>query len=107
MLFTYGRYGFHRDSYAFYQSLAGGKHWQKKRFKTEVKPGQSLSFVFNPALAQSQQDQDYSYRYYKNSNIYLGIFQDTKVHLLQANESNDIKDVGYLEYYLNLSGCKN
>lgn len=68
---------------------------------------QQYSLLFSPAFAKSQLYEDYNYRYYNNTNTYLGFFQDKKVHLLQAKVSNDIKDVGYIEYYQHLSGCGN
>ena len=63
--------------------------------------------LFNAPASQSIKTENYTYRHYVNSNSYLGFFQDKKIHLLQANSSNGIKDVGFTEYYQHLAGCAN
>ena len=66
---------------------------------------QQYPTFFSSALAGSQLFEDYTYRYYNDTNTYLGISQDTKVHLLQADLTDKIKDVGYFEYFQQLAGC--
>lgn len=66
---------------------------------------QQYPSIFRPAFSNSQIFGDYYYRYYGGVNTYLGIFQDKKIHFLQANSSNAIADVGYFEYYQYLAGC--
>jgi photosystem II stability/assembly factor-like uncharacterized protein len=61
--------------------------------------------TFSPATAQSQFVGEYIYRYYSDTNTYLGFFQHKKVHLLQPTISDKIKDVGFIQHYLNLSLC--
>ena len=63
--------------------------------------------VFRPTSADSQIFEDYSYRYYSDTNTYLGVFQNQKIHLLQADLTDEIQDVGYFEYFQHLSGCNN
>ena len=60
---------------------------------------------FSPALAGTQQTDDYAYRFYNDTNTYLGVFQDKKVHMLEADLTEGIKDVGYFEYFQHLAGC--
>lgn len=66
---------------------------------------QTYPQLLSPAGVQSQVLGDYTYRYYSQSNNYLGFFQDKEVHFLQPSVSADIQNVGLVEYYQNLSGC--
>ena len=61
--------------------------------------------LFSPASVQSQLFENYKYRYYRKTNIYLGFFKDKKVHLLEANKTDGIVDVGDIESFLKLAGC--
>ncbi len=66
---------------------------------------QQYPTYFSSALASSQLTSYYSYRYYNDTNTYLGVFQDNKVHMLEADLTDEIKDVGYFEYFQHLAGC--
>jgi photosystem II stability/assembly factor-like uncharacterized protein len=66
---------------------------------------QQYPAFFSPALAGSQVFEGYDYRYYNETNTYLGIFQDEKVHLLQADLTDKIEDVGFFEYFQHLAEC--
>lgn len=66
---------------------------------------QQYPTFFSPALVDTQAFGDYSYRYYDNTDTYLGFFQHDKIHLLKAGKSNEIKEVGFIEYYQYLAGC--
>lgn len=68
---------------------------------------QQYPALFSPALANAQTIKDYSYRYYANTNTYLGFFQDDEIHYLEANKSTEIKNAGFMEQYMYLSGCDN
>lgn len=61
--------------------------------------------LFNPATAQTQVSDDYTYRYYSQSNTTLGFFQDKSIHLLQPSVSGEVQDVGLIESYQNISAC--
>lgn len=61
--------------------------------------------LFNLAPAKLQPFADYTYRYYSKSNVYLGFFQDKKVHFLAPSQSNEIMDLGSIEPYLKLASC--
>ncbi len=103
------------------RSENGGKDWQSsmtgiERLETpnvsiEAKDclfkwaEQQYPTLFNPAPADSQFFEDYTYRYYSNTNTYLGFNQNKKIYLLQADKSDNIEDVGFFEYYLNLADC--
>lgn len=69
--------------------------------------GQNFTQLFRPALAETLFFEDYTFRYYEDTNTYLGFYQDKRVHLLQPDISSDIKDVGSLWYFMHLSGCEN
>ncbi len=66
---------------------------------------QQYPTLFSPALANTQTIKDYSYRYYANTNTYLGFFKDDEIHYLEANKSTEIKNAGFMEQYMHLSGC--
>lgn len=61
--------------------------------------------VFTPGSNLSQQWGGYVYRYYKQSNTYLGFFYEQEIHVHQANLSSRINVVGRVEYYQQLTGC--
>ena len=61
--------------------------------------------LFSPTSVQSQLFENYKYRYYGKTNVYLGFFKDKKVHLLEANKTDGIVDVGDIESFLKLAGC--
>ena len=61
--------------------------------------------LFSPTLVNNQTFEDYDYRYYSDTNTYLGFFQDNKVHLLEPSKSGKIQDVGFMEFYQHLAGC--
>ncbi|MCK5830213.1 MAG: spondin domain-containing protein [Methylococcales bacterium] len=63
--------------------------------------------LFKPASEKSELYEDYTYRYYKDSNTYLGFFQDKTVHSLTPKKSNEIVDYGDIQQYLQLAGCDN
>ncbi len=69
--------------------------------------GQNFTQLFRPASAETLFFEDYTFRYYKDTNTYLGFYQEKRVHLLQPDISNDIQDVGSLWYFMHLSGCEN
>jgi photosystem II stability/assembly factor-like uncharacterized protein len=66
---------------------------------------QNYPQLFSPAKAHTQVLGDYVYHYYSQSNTYLGLFQDERVHLLQPRVSADIQDIGLISSYQTLSGC--
>lgn len=66
---------------------------------------QQFSQLFSPVGVQSEVIKDYTYRYYNQSNNYLGFFQDKNIHFLQPSVSAEIQDVGSVKHYQNLSGC--
>ena len=70
-------------------------NWAEKQYPT----------LFSPASDQSQFFENYKYRYYSKTNVYLGFFKDKKVHLLEANRTDGVVDVGDIESYLKLAGC--
>lgn len=61
--------------------------------------------LFNPSNQNTGQAFGYVYRYYSGTNTYLGVFQGTRIHLLQLNKSQEIVDVGSVEQYKPLTGC--
>lgn len=67
---------------------------------------QTYPELFSPALADSQSWKQYKYRYYSDTNTYLGFFLEKEVHLLQNNVSSEIKSVGLVETFQNLAGCE-
>ena len=70
-------------------------NWAEKQYPT----------LFSPASVQSQLFENYKYRYYSKTNVYLGFFKDKNVHLLEANKTDGIVDVGDIETFLKLAGC--
>jgi regulation of enolase protein 1 (concanavalin A-like superfamily) len=70
-------------------------NWAEKQYST----------LFSPASVQSQLFENYKYRYYSKTNVYLGFFKDKNVHLLEANKTDEIVDVGDIESFLKLAGC--
>ncbi len=66
---------------------------------------QQYPLIFSPTSVSSQQFEDYTYRYYSDTNIYLGFFQNKKVHYLEANKSDGIVDAGDVKPYQDLAGC--
>lgn len=56
--------------------------------------------------SETNQWRGYYYRYYAETNAYLGFFLDQEVHLLQPDISTKISTHGDIQYYQNLSGCK-
>ena len=63
--------------------------------------------LFSPVSAESALYENYTYRYYSDSNIYLGFFQDKNVHFLAPDQSNKIVDLGGIQQYQQLAGCNN
>ncbi|WP_428356143.1 WD40/YVTN/BNR-like repeat-containing protein [Methyloprofundus sp.] len=61
--------------------------------------------LFIPGTSSSEQWGGYVYRYYKQSNTYLGFFYAQEVHLKQADSSSKIGVVGSVAFYQELSGC--
>ncbi|MCF6205109.1 MAG: hypothetical protein L3J59_15825 [Methylococcaceae bacterium] len=66
---------------------------------------QQYPALFGLTIGESSQNEQYTYRYYSDTQTYLGFFQDEKVHYLNASQSDNIEDVGFVEYYQHLSGC--
>ena len=66
---------------------------------------QQYPTLFGLTTGESSQFEQYTYRYYSDTQSYLGFFQDKKIHYLNKNQSNNIEDVGYFEYYQHLAGC--
>lgn len=61
--------------------------------------------LFAPAAVNSQQWNGYNFRYYSQTNTYLGIFHEQEIHQLQADVSSDIIPQDSIASYQNLSGC--
>ncbi|WP_428356141.1 WD40/YVTN/BNR-like repeat-containing protein [Methyloprofundus sp.] len=61
--------------------------------------------LFAPGASSTQQWGGYVYRYFKQSNIYLGFFYQQEVHIKQADSSSKIGVVGSVAFYQELSGC--
>lgn len=66
---------------------------------------QEYANLFSPSLVDSQTYENYVYRYYSATNVYLGIFNGERVHMLEANKSNQIVDVGLVEDNYKSAGC--
>jgi hypothetical protein len=66
---------------------------------------QQYPTLFGLAIGESSQNEQYTYRYYSDTQSYLGFFQDKKVHYLNTRQSNNVEDIGYFEYYQHLAGC--
>jgi hypothetical protein len=64
--------------------------------------------LFKPEIAGTPTElfEEYAYRFYSNSNVYLGFFQNKKIHLLEANKAEGIVDVGDIEPFLKMAGCQ-
>ncbi len=69
--------------------------WAEKKYPALLSPASTDSIFW----------EDYIYRYYSDTNTYLGFFQEKNVHLLQQNISKNVEDVGLLEDYRTLAGC--
>lgn len=61
--------------------------------------------LFAPASADSEQWNGYIYRYYSQTNTYLGISHEQEIHQLQPYVSSDIMTKDSIASYQNLSGC--
>ena len=62
--------------------------------------------MFAPANSATTVSSVYTYRYYKNSDFYLGINStDNHVYYMSGSD-NVIKDAGALSYWLPLAGCQ-
>ena len=62
--------------------------------------------LFAPANSATTISSVYTYRYYKNSDFYLGISStDNHVYYMSGSD-NVIKDAGALSYWLPLAGCQ-
>ncbi|MEQ1637180.1 MAG: LCCL domain-containing protein [Methylococcales bacterium] len=48
----------------------------------------------------------YNYRYYKDTNTYLGIYQGERIDILQASVSSVITTVGTVQQYKPVTGCQ-
>ena len=63
------------------------------------------SNLFTPSASSSEQWGGYVYRYYEQSNTYLGFFYAQEVHIKPADSSRKIGVVGSVAFYQELSGC--
>jgi hypothetical protein len=62
--------------------------------------------LFMGGTGLNQKWEGYEYRYYKTSNTYLGIYQGQRIDLLQANQSSNIINVGTVDQFKPITGCK-
>lgn len=60
---------------------------------------------FAPGDVNSQQWNGYTFRYYSQSNTFLGIFHEQEIHQLQPSKSSDIIPQDSIASYQNRSGC--
>jgi photosystem II stability/assembly factor-like uncharacterized protein len=66
---------------------------------------QKNAALFNSPPTHSGQWHGYTFRYYSQSNTYLGILHEQEIHQLQPNLSNDIMTQGSIVSYQSQSGC--
>lgn len=66
---------------------------------------QDNSDLFTPAPVSSEQWNGYTFRYYSETNTYLGIFHEQEIHQLQPNVSGDIMIQDSIVSYQAQSGC--
>jgi hypothetical protein len=64
----------------------------------------NYSELFSPAGAASQTSPPYYYRYYQNTNAYVGI-SSTDNHVYYQDPNGNLKDVGQLSTWLTSVGC--
>lgn len=60
--------------------------------------------LFSPAGPSSQTQSPYLFRYYSNTNSYLGISSDDN-HVYYLGPNNQLQDVGSLSIWLTSAGC--
>ncbi|WP_026596759.1 hypothetical protein [Methylohalobius crimeensis] len=60
--------------------------------------------MFSPAQAASQSSSPYYYRFYPNTNLYMGISAEDS-HVYYLEQGADLRDVGHLADWLALAGC--
>ncbi|GAB4366323.1 MAG: hypothetical protein Kow0060_23880 [Methylohalobius crimeensis] len=60
--------------------------------------------MFSPAPAASQSSYPYYYRFYLNTNLYMGISAEDS-HVYYLEQGADLRDVGHLADWLALAGC--
>ncbi len=66
---------------------------------------QKNTALYNSPATLSGQWHGYTFRYYSQSNTYLGILHEQEVHQLQPNLSGDIMTQGSIASYQSQSGC--
>ena len=66
---------------------------------------QGTPSLFSPTSVNSEQWQGYTFRYYSETEMYLGIFHEQEIHQLQISVSGDVIPQGALTSYQQRSGC--
>ncbi len=66
---------------------------------------QKNTALFNSPPTRSGEWHGYTFRYYGQSNTYLGILHEQEVHQLQPTLSGDIMTQGSIAFYQSQSGC--
>ena len=64
----------------------------------------NYSQLFSPAKVTSQTSSPYYYRYYQNTNAYLGV-SSANTHVYYLDQYGNLQDVGSLSSWLTVAGC--